>query len=134
MQAHPFLLLLLLLLSISGPEAVQFKNDECSGLGLVNVRKVIPDDAGQARELLYKIWKITEKDFCRSTFHELPISLFGIIRQVYWTRRNDLQLGTFLKKKLEEMKKIAEKSFWENWVINRGSAYECVLGVPVPKH
>merc|ERR1719341_211445 len=120
MQAHPFLLLLFL--SISVPEAV-LSNDECSSVGLANVRKVIPDDASQARELLYKIWKITEKDFCRSTFHELPITSLGIARQVYWLKRNDMQLGTFLKKLVKDMKKIAEKSVWENWVVNRDLAF-----------
>merc|ERR1711892_904121 len=86
----------------------------CSCYGLENVRKLIPDGSGQAKQLLYEIWKLSEKDFCRSTFQSIPISTLGLGK-----RRNDMKLGTFVKQQAKELKTHAKEYFWKRWVQNQ---------------
>merc|ERR1739838_974920 len=112
-------LFLLCFISFLTPEVVLPKSEyvDCNCLGLANVRKLIPDDAGQAKQLLYQFWKITqENNFCKSTLQSIPITSLGLGRR---RKTNHLTLGTFVKSNLEELKIRATKHIWKSWHQNR---------------
>merc|ERR1712106_557222 len=109
---------LLCFISLLTPEVVLPKSElvDCNCLGLANVRKLIPDGAVQAKQLLYQFWKITqENNFCRSTLQSIPITSLGLGRR----KRNKVTLGTFVKSNLEELKIRATKHIWKSWHQNR---------------
>ena len=104
MQTYSWLLLSTL--SLLGPDVVLTKDGNCSCQGLINVKNLIPKDARQARELLYKYWKFTRKDVCRFTFQSIPIStLLG-------EQGTDMKLGPFVKLQAEELNDY----LWKSWV------------------
>jgi len=121
MHTHPFLLLLFFF--ISGPDRLVLSEDtgECSALSLANVRKIIPADAVQARQVLHKIWKLSQKDVCRSTFQQWQHSPISARSSRALGRRKSegrMTMGEFLKYQMGEIKKDLEKKIWESWVSN----------------
>merc|ERR1711892_170777 len=114
---------LIFIFFISGPDRLVLSEDtgECSALSLANVRKIIPADAIQARQVLHKIWKLSQKDVCRSTFQQwqhLPISARS--SRALGRRKSEgrMTMGEFLKYQMGEIKKDLEKKIWESWVSN----------------
>merc|ERR1711872_158069 len=103
---------------LSGRDSV-----DCFKVSLANVRKVIPDDAVNAKNFLYKIWKLSKKDFCQSTFEgliEMPI--FHQLRKIYGKKiKNDVTLSNIVKYYMDELFQDYEKSIWRQWVNDHGS-------------
>merc|ERR1711892_1662269 len=114
---------LIFIFFISGPDRLVLSEDtgECSALSLANVRKIIPADAIQARQVLHKIWKLSQKDVCRSTFQQwqhLPISARSSRALGRRQSEGRMTMGEFLKYQMGEIKKDLEKKIWESWVSN----------------
>merc|ERR1711892_1010527 len=131
---------LILLFFISSADRLVLSEDtgECSGLSLANVRKIIPADAVQARQVLHKIWKLSQKDVCRSTFQQWQHSPISARSSRALGRRKSegrMTMGEFLKFQKEEIKKDLEKKIWESWVSNidlkgmKGSEEEIALRI-----
>merc|ERR1711892_880855 len=114
---------LIILFFISSPDRLVLSEDtgECSALSLANVRKIIPADAVQARQVLHKIWKLSQKDICRSTFQQWQHSPISARSSRALGRRKSegrMTMGEFLKYQMGEIKKDLEKKIWESWVSN----------------
>merc|ERR1712123_167948 len=114
---------LILLFFISSADRLALSEDtgECSALSLANVRKIIPADAVQARQVLHKIWKLSQKDVCRSTFQQWQHSPISARSSRALGRRKSegrMTMGEFLKYQMGEIKKDLEKKIWESWVSN----------------
>merc|ERR1711892_582267 len=114
---------LILLFFISSADRLVLSEDtgECSALSLANVRKIIPADAVQARQVLHKIWKLSQKDVCRSTFQQWQHSPISARSSRALGRRKSegrMTMGEFLKYQMGEIKKDLEKKIWESWVSN----------------
>lgn len=62
---------------------------------------------------LYKLWQLNQKDICQYEWKSLPVSLLGLKR-----RGKDMDVATFLKRAIENVKETTAKNIWQNWVVN----------------
>merc|ERR1712179_65890 len=109
MRTTSFLLLQVFL--IASIAIVATKAGACSYLGLANVRKVIPDNAVEAKRFLHEIEKLRHKDICQyPELQEMPVANLGY--------KSDMLLGDFLKQLMKEAKDEFETRIWKNWVKN----------------
>ena len=97
---------------------------DCSVVSLADVRKVIPDDAVNAKKFLYKIWKLSNKDFCRVPFEELHnMDIFDKGLKNFQSKTNEkVTTRNIIKYQFEKLMKDYEQSIWRFWVNNDGSS------------
>jgi len=94
------------------------------GATIEDIRLVIPEDAVNARKNLYKLWQLTEKDVCRYELHKIPISYLGLKR-----RGNDMEVGEFLSKAMEDGKEKLRRIIWKNWAVNHNEETDDISNI-----
>merc|ERR1712179_145423 len=97
---------------------------DCSVISLADVRKVIPDNAVNAKNFLYKIWSLSKKDFCQLPFEELHTSdiFYRGLKNFQRKTNEKVTIGNFIKHQMEDLIKYYELSIWRFWVNNGGSS------------
>merc|ERR1719312_2121213 len=120
----PTVLFFIGLSCISSVLAVAGESIDCSGVSLANVRRVIPDDAVNAKNFLYKIWKLSKQDFCQLPFTELHnADIFYKARKTFQRKSNEkVTIRNIIKYQIKELVKDYEQSIWRFWVNNDGSS------------
>ena len=91
---------------------------DCSGVSLADARRVIPDDAGNAKNFLYKIWNLSKLDFCQLPFAELlDTDIFYQIQETFQRKNNEkLTLVNIIKITIIQISNEYEQKIWKTWV------------------
>merc|ERR1719312_2169991 len=120
----PTILFFIGLSCISSVLAVAGESVDCSGVSLANVRRVIPDDAVNAKNFLYKIWKLSKQDFCQLPFTELHnADIFYKARKTFQRKSNErVTIRNIIKYQIKDLVKDYEQSIWRFWVSNDDSS------------
>jgi len=106
------------------PVLANWESVDCSVVSLADVRKVIPDNAVNAKKFLYKIWKLSKKDVCQLPFDELHKSdIFHKGLKNFQRKTNEkVTIRNIIKYQMEKLIKDYEQSIWRSWVNNDGSS------------
>merc|ERR1719312_396981 len=121
----PTVLFFIGLSCISSVLAVAGESVDCSGVSLANVRRVIPHDAVNAKNFLYKIWKLSKQDFCQLPFAELHnADIFYKARKTFQRKSNErVTIRNIIKYQIKDLVKDYEQSIWRFWVSNDDSSH-----------
>merc|ERR1711900_92506 len=78
---------------------------DCSVASLADVRKVIPDNAVNAKNFLYKIWSLSKKDFFKLPFKELHKSdiFYKGLKNFQRKTNEKVTIGNIIKHQMEDL-------------------------------
>merc|ERR1719435_366421 len=93
---------------------------DCSLVSLADVRKVIPDNAVNAKVFLYKIWNLRKKDICQWEFadwYKSAIFYEDFHREDFQRKSNEkITFGNMFKQHMKELVEGYEERHWNIWV------------------
>ena len=90
------------------------------GFDTIEINLVIPGDAVNAKKFLYKIWKLSKKDFCTVPFEELHnMDIFDKGLKNFQRKTNEkVTTRNIIKYQFEKLMKDYEQGIWRFWVNN----------------
>merc|ERR1712179_111158 len=121
---HTLTFLFFFCLSCLCPVLADQESVDCSVVSLADVRRVIPDNAVNAKKFLYKIWSLSKKDYCQLPFHELHNSeiFYRGLKNFQRNTNEKVTIGNIIKDQMKDLIKDYEKSIWRIWVNNDDSS------------
>ena len=107
------------------PVLADYESVDCSGVSLADVRRVIPDDAVNAKNFLYKIWNLSKQDFCQLPDAEILESdmIFYQVRKAFQRKSNEkVSVRNIIKYQMKELVKEFDQGIWRYWVNNESGS------------
>merc|ERR1712179_591307 len=132
---HTLTFLFFFCLSCLCPVLADQESIDCSVVSLADVRRVIPDNAVNAKKFLYKIWSLSKKDYCQLPFHELHNSeiFYRGLKNFQRNTNEKVTIGNIIKDQMKDLINELEEivpnlDFLKSFTLNNQDVKKAIQG------